>query len=92
MLLAAIYDGRPFGEIIRDLGLTSNQIWGSLNRRGMVDRAGGSLMATRRDDLKHGTNAAYVARCVCRGCREHQRVRMAKTAASSSHSVSYRDS
>jgi hypothetical protein len=35
-------------------------------------------MATRRDDLQHGTNAAYVAGCVCTDCREHQRVRMAQ--------------
>jgi catechol 2,3-dioxygenase-like lactoylglutathione lyase family enzyme len=35
------------------------------------------LTATRRDDLQHGTNAAYVHGCVCKECREHQRVRMA---------------
>jgi hypothetical protein len=35
-----------------------------------------ALTATRRDDLAHGTNAAYVAGCVCGECREHQRVRM----------------
>jgi hypothetical protein len=35
-----------------------------------------ALTATRRDDLQHGTNAAYVHGCVCRECREHQRVRM----------------
>jgi hypothetical protein len=37
-----------------------------------------ALTATRRDDLKHGTNAAYVAGCVCSECREHQRIRMAR--------------
>ena len=37
-----------------------------------------ALTATRRGDLKHGTNAAYVAGCVCSDCREHQRQRMAK--------------
>ena len=36
------------------------------------------LTATRRDDLKHGTNAAYVAGCACNECREHQRQRMAR--------------
>jgi hypothetical protein len=36
------------------------------------------LTATRRDDLKHGTNAAYVHGCVCNECRAHQRIRMAK--------------
>jgi hypothetical protein len=37
------------------------------------------LTTTRRDDLEHGTNAAYVAGCVCSECLEHQRVRMATT-------------
>ena len=37
-----------------------------------------TLTATRRDDLQHGTNAAYVHGCVCSDCREHQRQRMAK--------------
>jgi hypothetical protein len=36
------------------------------------------LTATRRDDLQHGTNAAYVSGCVCGECRSHQRVRMVK--------------
>jgi hypothetical protein len=35
--------------------------------------------AARRDDLDHGTNAAYVAGCVCKDCRGHQRQRMAKS-------------
>jgi len=37
-----------------------------------------ALTASRRDDLKHGTNAAYVAGCVCRECRANQRMRMAR--------------
>jgi hypothetical protein len=37
-----------------------------------------ALTITRREDLKHGTNAAYVAGCVCKESREHQRQRMAK--------------
>jgi hypothetical protein len=37
-----------------------------------------ALTASRRDDLQHGTNAAYVHGCVCNECREHQRIRMAK--------------
>ena len=37
-----------------------------------------TLTATRRDDLKHGTTAAYVRGCVCSECREHQGERMAK--------------
>jgi hypothetical protein len=27
-LLDAIYSGRPFRRVLRDLGLTSNQVWG----------------------------------------------------------------
>ena len=38
-----------------------------------------ALMATRRDDLKHGTNAAYVAALVCKECRAHQQVRMGRS-------------
>jgi len=34
------------------------------------------LTATRRADLEHGTNAAYVHCCVCEECWEHQRIRM----------------
>ena len=37
-----------------------------------------ALTATRRDDIKHGTTAAYIRGCVCSECREHQRRRMAK--------------
>ena len=37
-----------------------------------------ALTTTRRNDLEHGTNAAYVQGCVCSECREHQRERMAK--------------
>ena len=59
--------------------LTANQVWG-LSRSDLewstaLDTA---LLTSRRDDLKHGTNAAYVAGCVCDECREHQRQRMAR--------------
>jgi hypothetical protein len=37
-----------------------------------------ALTATRRHDLKHGTNATYVRGCVCSDCRQHQRIRMAR--------------
>jgi len=37
-----------------------------------------ALTATRRDDLQHGINAAYVHGCVCSDCRTHQRIRMAR--------------
>jgi hypothetical protein len=78
-LLDAIHAGQPFRAVLRDLGLTSNRVWG-LTRTDEEWSAAleAALTATRRDDLQHGTNAAYVAGCVCRDCRERQRVRMAK--------------
>ena len=64
---------------LRELGLSSNQVFGLARVDGEWSTAlEAALMATRRDDLKHGTNAAYVAGCVCKQCREHQRVRMVR--------------
>ena len=78
-LLDAIYAGQPFRGALRDLALTSNQVWGlTKTDEEWSTSLEAALVATRRDDLKHGTNAAYVAGCVCRDCRDHQRVRMAK--------------
>ena len=78
-LLDAIYGGQAFRSALRELGLTSNQVWGltkTVQERSAA--LGAALMATRRDDLQHGTNTAYVHGCVCCECREHQRVRMAR--------------
>ena len=78
-LLDAIYGGQPFRTVLRDLGLTSNQVWSLTKTDEEWSRAlDVALTATRRDDLKHGTNAAYVHGCVCSECREHQRIRMAR--------------
>ena len=81
----ALYAGQPFRTILRDLGLTPNQVWGLTRTddswRGALDAA---LTATRRDDLEHGTTAAYVAGCVCSDCREWQRQRMTSGALASS--------
>jgi hypothetical protein len=78
-LLDAIYAAQPFRTVLRDLGLTSNQVWGFTKTDEEWSAAlEAALTAARRDDLKHGTNAAYVAGCVCNECRDHQRVRMAK--------------
>ena len=75
-LLDAIYAGQPFRGALRDLALTSNQIWGLTKTDEEWSTAlPAALMATRRDDLQHGANAAYVAGCACKECREHQRVR-----------------
>jgi hypothetical protein len=78
-LLDAIYGGQPFRTVLRDLGLTSNRVWGLTKTDQQWSAAlDAALTATRRGDLQHGTNAAYVAGCVCGECRSHQRVRMAK--------------
>jgi hypothetical protein len=58
-----------------DLGLTkTDQEWSEALEE--------ALTVSCRGDLKHGSNAAYVAGCVCKDCREHQRQRMAKTGCS----------
>jgi hypothetical protein len=78
-LLDAIYNGNPFRTVLRDLGLTSNQVWGlAKTDHEWSEKLDGALTATRRDDLQHGTNAAYVRGCVCSECRTHQRIRMAR--------------
>ena len=75
-LLDAIYAGMPTATVI-DLGLTSHQVWGLTKTD---ERWAAALeaapKASRRDDLKHGRNAAYVQGCVCSDCRDHQRIRM----------------
>jgi hypothetical protein len=61
-LLDAIYGGQPFRTVVRDLGLTTNQVWGfTKTDQEWLAALDTALMATRRDDLKHGTDAAYVA-------------------------------
>jgi hypothetical protein len=55
------------------------QVWGlTKTDQEWSEKLDTALTATRRDDLQHGTNAAYVRGCVCSECREHQRVRMAR--------------
>ena len=78
-LLDAIYAGQSFRTTLQDLGLTPNQVWGlTKTDEGWSTALEAALTASRRVDLQHGTNAAYVAGCVCGECRGHQRVRMAK--------------
>jgi hypothetical protein len=78
-LLDAIYAGQPFRQVLRDLGLTPNKVWGLAKiDEEWSEQLDVALTATRRDDLQHGSNAAYVRGCVCRECREHQRIRMAR--------------
>lgn len=77
--VAAIYAGQPFRQVLGDLGLTSNQVWGLAKTEPEWSAAlEAALTVARRDDLEHGTNAAYVAGCVCKDCREHQRLRMGR--------------
>jgi hypothetical protein len=78
-LLDAIYSCQAFGAVLRDLNLASNQVWG-LTRTAEEWSAAleVAMNATRRDNLQHGTNAAYMRDCVCRECREHERIRMAR--------------
>jgi hypothetical protein len=76
-LLDAICSGQPFRTVLRDLGLSSNQVFGLARADDEWSSAlEAALTASRRDDLQHGTNAAYVHGCVCKDCREHQRERM----------------
>jgi hypothetical protein len=77
--LAAIYAGRPFRQVLRDLGLTSNQVWGLTNTDpGWSAALEAALTAARWGDVEHGTNAAYVRGCVCHECREYQSIRMGR--------------
>jgi hypothetical protein len=70
-LLDAISGGQPFRRVLRDLGLTSNQVWGlTRTDQEWSERLEAALTATRRDDIQHGTNAAYVAGGVGNDCRE----------------------
>ena len=65
--------------MLRDLGLTSNQVWGlAKTDREWSEKLETALNAARRSDLKHGPNAAYVHGCVCHDCREHQSIRMGR--------------
>jgi hypothetical protein len=79
-LLDAILAGRSFGATVRALGLTASQVWGlTKSDEHWAAALEAALMASRLDDLKHDTNAAYVHGCVCSECRPHQRIRMDKS-------------
>jgi hypothetical protein len=78
-LLEAIYEGHQFRTVLRDLGLSSNQVWGlAKTDREWSEKLDTALTAARRNNLKHGTNAAYVHGCVCQECRQHQQIRMGR--------------
>jgi hypothetical protein len=66
-LLDLIYSGQPFRTALRDLALTPNQVWGlTKTDKEWATTLEAALTASRREDLAHGTNAAYVAGCVCK--------------------------
>jgi len=71
---------RSLGTVLRELDLTPNRVWGLTQTDAEWSAAlEEALTAIRRDGLEHSTNAAYVAGCVCKDCRDHQRQRMAKS-------------
>ena len=55
--VTTIYAGRPFRATVIDLCRSSNQVWGLAKTDEHWEAA---VMASRRDDLRHGTNAACV--------------------------------
>jgi hypothetical protein len=78
-LLEAIYAGEPFRMVLRDLGLTSNRVFGlTRTDQEWSEKLDAALTAARREDLQHGTNAAYLHGCVCKDCRTYQLVRMGR--------------
>jgi hypothetical protein len=58
-LLAAIYWGQPFRTVLRDLGLTSNRVFGlTRTDQEWSEKLDAALTAARREDIQHGTNLA----------------------------------
>ena len=78
-LLDAIYAGQPFRAVLRDLRLTSNRVFGlTRTDQEWSEKLDAALTAARREDIQHGTNAAYIHGCVCKDCRTYQLVRMGR--------------
>jgi hypothetical protein len=78
-LLDTIYAGQFFRRVLRDLGLSPNQVWGLTKIDdewfAALDAA---LTATAGTISGTAPTPAYVHGCVCTECREHQRLRMAR--------------
>jgi hypothetical protein len=81
-LLDSIYAGQPFRAVLRDLELSSYRVF-ALTRTDQEwsEKLEAAPTASRREDLEHGTNAAYLRGCVCSDCRTHKQVRMGRTVA-----------
>ncbi|HLM22295.1 MAG TPA: hypothetical protein VK390_12330 [Propionibacteriaceae bacterium] len=78
-LLDAINAGQPFRVALRDLGLTSNRVFGlTRTDQEWSEKLDAALTAAQSEDLKHGANAAYLHGCVCKDCRTYQLVRMGR--------------
>jgi hypothetical protein len=78
-LLDALHAGQPFRAVLRDLGLSSYRVFGlARTDQEWSEKLDAALTASRREDLEHGTNAAYLHGCVCSDCRTHQQVRMGR--------------
>jgi hypothetical protein len=57
------------GPALRDLDLTSNQVFGlAMTDEEWSAKLESAITASRRDDLQHGTNSAYIHSCVCKDC------------------------
>ena len=57
--LDAIYSGQPFRTVLRDLGLSSNQVFGlTRTDQEWSEALEAALTAARREGLEHGINAA----------------------------------
>ena len=56
-LLDAIYNGKPFRTVLRELGVTPNQVWGlTKTDEKWSEQLDAALTATRRVDLKQEIN------------------------------------
>jgi hypothetical protein len=79
-LLDGIYGGQPFRTALRELGITPNQTWGlTKTDEKWSEQLDAALTATRRGDLKHGTNAAYICAAVsAASAGSTRRVRIAR--------------
>ena len=76
-LLDAIYAGRPFRAILRDLGLTSNRVfglarsWEPLSRQA-AEKTSSTAPTPRTYTAAYTANVGRISRFECAGTTEHQ--------------------
>jgi hypothetical protein len=63
-LLDAIHAGQPFRTVLRELGLTSDQVWGLTKSDHDWPAALEAALTATGGDLQHGTNTAYAGLCL----------------------------